>query len=249
MTLPEADATLADTKQAMEDLEMAQQLTAQYVKAVGAMAEVVKFGAMMIMLEATLSTRGQGNGNGRKGDGVKGWLEKHCPGVKRATAYRFMDVVLSMTHDYAKIVGAKAAKQIDLPKLVTTPADKLPGALAKKQLELFDFVSGTSQRSWLDRFKAPTPVGGSNYVLGAGKGERKPPTPEEAAQLLQGLCQQAGAALSQVHKKKAFTALSTAELDGLADHCRAVLDDVTAWKALTPAQRREALAQQTNPQI
>ena len=135
---------------------MGAQLTEQYGKAVGAMTEVLKFGAMMMMLrERVDSTRGVNSakrGPGTKGTGLKAWLKEHAPKVKEATAFRFMNVALAVSEKFAL---PKKASFIDV---ATTPAGDLSKALQKKQLELWDFVNGTSQRSWLDQF---TPKGGS----------------------------------------------------------------------------------------
>lgn len=129
---------------------MGAQLTEQYQLAVGAMTEILKFGAMMMMLrERCDSTRGVAKlGNAaRKGTGLKAWLKEHAPQVKEATAYRFMDIAESVAEQFA------LPKKVKFAELATKPADELTKSLQKKQLELWDFVNGTSQRSWLDQFK------------------------------------------------------------------------------------------------
>lgn len=166
-----------------EHAEMGAQLTEQYHKAVGAMPEILRFGAMMIRLEETLSARGQGSGNGVKGDGVKGWLTEHAPEVSRATAYRFRDVTLAIAEDYAQLVGPKVAKQFALPDLVTADPKKLPESARKKQLALFAYVSGTSQRSWLDKMRPIKARGGNTYERGGAKGKRKSPDEEALIEL------------------------------------------------------------------
>lgn len=155
-------------------------LTEQYHLATRGMIEVLRFGAMMIQLEETLSARGQG-GNGIKGEGVKGWLQQHAPEVARTTAYRLKAVAEGVQREYLGIVGAKVARQFSLPALVTTPASDLPDAARAKQMELFDYVAGTSQRSWLDRFKPAPRIGGRTYERTGGKGQRHEDTPQQAA--------------------------------------------------------------------
>jgi hypothetical protein len=141
-----------------EDAVMGAQLTEQYGKAVGAMTEVLKFGAMMMMLRERLSVltpraeSKRGSGRYASGTGLKAWLKEHAPAVKESTAFRFMNVALAVSEKFAL---PKKASFIDV---ATTPAADLSKALQKKQLELWDFVNGTSQRSWLDQF---TPKGGS----------------------------------------------------------------------------------------
>lgn len=163
----------------LADKEMGAQLTMQYHRATGGMREVIKLGAMMMMLEAhLLGVEGSKLQDGVKKlprgknstGGVKAWLKEHAPEVKEATAYRFKDVAESVAQQYAKIVGPKTANELTLPVLVMTPTEDLPLPARKKQEELFTFVDGTSQRSWLDKFKAPPSKGGNR---GGGGTERK----------------------------------------------------------------------------
>lgn len=161
------------------DAEMGEELTAQYHRATGGMVEVLKFGAMMIEFEHTLesdSTRGVAPKSGSpktKGTGFKAWLKEHAPDIKEGTAYRLKAVTESIVVDYESIVGKKIAKAYSLPALVNSSTDELPADVAAKQLELFNFVSGTSQRSWLDRFKPAPRLGGKTYERDGVKGVRK----------------------------------------------------------------------------
>jgi hypothetical protein len=149
----------------LNDIRMGAQLTSQYERAVGGMTEVLKFGALMMMLREILSTRGQLKKGGRADDGkggIDGWLKRYAPQIKHATAYRFLHVAESVMAAFA--VPAK----ISFVELATTPAAELPEKLRQKQTELWDFVSGTSQRSWLDRL-APVVAraGATDEDLGA----------------------------------------------------------------------------------
>lgn len=157
------DQSLAVTAPQTDDALMGQQLTAQYHVATGAMQEVLKFGAMMMMLQAHLrdSTRGVAKAKGnkeREGTGLKAWLKQYAPEVKEGTAYRFLHVAEAVQQDF------QLAANIDFVALVTTPAEKLDPKLQKKQLELWDFASGLSQRSWLDRLAPPKKLGGSKHA-------------------------------------------------------------------------------------
>jgi hypothetical protein len=150
--------------EASEDALMGEQLTAQYKLAVGGMQQVVVFGAMMIKLREKHPETAKHGGNRRSSSTaelgkvtLRGWLEKHAPEVKLTTALRFLNVTEAIAENYQEIVGAKTAKLISLPDLVTTPSAELPKGCEAKQLELFDFVNGTSQRSWLDRFSPVSP--------------------------------------------------------------------------------------------
>jgi hypothetical protein len=233
---------------AINHAEMGAQLTAQYHRAVNAMPEILRFGAMMILLRDHLFHDGKGDqsvrgkditGNGVKGDGVKGWLAQHAPDVKLSTAYRFECVTLSIAEDYAELVGPKVAKQYALPELVTADASKLPPFAAKKQQELFDHVAGTSQKSWLDKFR---PAGGRGGDRGKQRAARTL-TAEEAAAALRDICVSAGAAVDLMLKQQAFTAVAVdAELDGLHDLLADALTAVAAWRKLTKTEREARLA-------
>lgn len=162
---------------------MGEQLTAQYKLATSGMQQVVIFGAMMLKLRDKHPETAKHGGSRRSSSNVelekvtlRGWLEKHAPEVKLTTALRFLNVTEAITADYAQIVGAKTAKLISLPDLVTTPTEQLPKGCEAKQLTLFEFVNGTSQRSWLDRFSPESPQKrGAN-----GRGNDKPRAPTAA---------------------------------------------------------------------
>jgi hypothetical protein len=173
-----------------EDALKGAQLTAQYHRATGGMKEVVIFGAMMMLLREEYPELAQKGGD-RKSKSTRGlrsedepitlskWLETHAPEVKRTTALRFLHVTQAIAEDYAQIVGPKIAKTISLQQLVTTPADDLQPQAAAKQLELFEWVNGTSQRSWLDRFSPDSPQ--KRGAANRDTTPRRPPTPEELA--------------------------------------------------------------------
>lgn len=173
-----------------QDVIKGQQLTAQYERASGAMREIIICGAMMMQLREDhpeLAKKGGDrravsnvdNGEVKEPLTLQKWLDKYAPKVKRTTAIRFLNVAESVCSEYAKIVGPKVAKQFSLQALVTTPAADLPAEAKAKQITLFDFVSGTSQRSWLDRF-AP------ESAQQRGRDNRSPdakPRPMTAAEL------------------------------------------------------------------
>ncbi len=140
-----------------DDAEMARQLGEQYSRAVGGMREVLIFGAMMMQLEKELSARGQLKvGRPAKGEsgGVSEWLETHRPEINRSTAYRFKTVAEAIQNDF------KVPAKITFTDLVMLPSESLTEPLRLKQQELFDYVDGTSQRSWMDKFKPRHNPGG-----------------------------------------------------------------------------------------
>lgn len=172
----------------LDDSTKGRLLTEQYERATGGMKEVLIFGAMMMQLRSEhpeLAAKGRP----AKKSATRGalsvpepltlskWLEKHAPKVKGATARRFLAVTEAIAEDYVKIVGAKIAKQYALPELVC--GSDLPRAAASKQLELFEWVNGTSQRSWLDRFQTTSPQKRGRDARGNAK--PKPKTVEELA--------------------------------------------------------------------
>lgn len=157
---------LQTIKGEINDASQGKLLTEQYHRATGGMKEVLVFGAMMMQLRAEhpeLVQKGRPTKKSAKRGALSEtepltlskWLEKFAPDVKGATARRFLAVTEAIAEDYAKIVGAKIAKSYTLPELVTTQG--LPRQAANKQLELFEWVNGTSQRSWLDRFQTVSP--------------------------------------------------------------------------------------------
>jgi hypothetical protein len=161
MSKPTAKTLTAPTS---EDALMGEQLTTQYRRATSGMQEVVIFGAMMMQLREKHPEIAQKGGDRKSKSTVDfdrltlaKWLETYAPEVKRTTALRFLHVTEAISESYKEIVGAKIAKLISLPDLVTTPPAELPQGCEAKQMMLFDFVNGTSQRSWLDMFSPESP--------------------------------------------------------------------------------------------
>lgn len=158
------------------DAEIGKQLTAQYHRAVSGMREVLIFGAMLMQVENNVSARGHiplRGGRDMKGGGLKAWLAKHTPEINRSTAYRFLGVTKAIAAEYNTIVGTRTAKKYTLHDLVLAEPAQLPAPIAAKQLELFDYVAGTSQRSWLDQFREYTrTIGGDTRKIDPATGQR-----------------------------------------------------------------------------
>lgn len=219
-----------------DDALMGSQLTEQYQRAIGGAVEVLKFGAMMLMLREKLSARGQlqaGRPSKDADPGVSAWLKEHAPEVKRPTAYRFLHVAEAI--EAAFPLPAK----VSFIKLATTPTEALPPKLRTKQQELWDFVSGTSQRSWLDQFKP----------IQAGGGLRTKTTPELTPE------ERYKAALAQIRKdhletfsvlesltnRNAFQALPEPELHLAIDTAEKFLAQARAWVSTPKSKRTLAL--------
>jgi hypothetical protein len=145
--------------------QMGDQLTDQYHRATEGMRAVVKFGAMLMQIRDALgtgSTRGHGGKFGDKGTGLEAWLKQFAPSVPHATAYRFLSVAEAVQESFK--LPAKAEKMLGFAGFVTATPDQLTEmepAWQAKQLELWECIDGTSQRSWLDRLR-PKKRGGDN---------------------------------------------------------------------------------------
>lgn len=136
-----------------QDAEMGRQLAEQYQRAIGGIREVLIFGAMACHVRDTLSARGQGSGNGVKGDGFKAWLELNAPSISRPTAYRFMDLAEGLRDEF------HLAKKTDLVHLLTAPLEKLPPPQKKAREKIDAFVEGKSQRQLMFEFGIDTKAG------------------------------------------------------------------------------------------
>lgn len=222
---------------------MGRQLTAQYQRAVSGMREVLIFGAMLWQVEAhvTVSTRGHGGKFGDKGTGLKGWLEQHAPEISRPTAYRFLGIAKAVAEEYEAVVGQKIAKNYDLPALVLADTAALSEPAKLKQGELFDYVAGTSQRSWLDRFKQEQEKGGKRTRSGA------PETPAEKfkrhAQDQRDKFIETFESVKFRHDDKALRFVTDAEIELACDVCQEFLTAAREWLK-TPRRERAAIAAQ-----
>ncbi len=148
-----------------ENAEAAVALVAQYRKALAGMREVLLFGAMLMQLRAALEEADSLRG-GKQGLGLKAWLAEHTPEISRETAYRFLGVAEGVAVEYAGVVGKRVAEKIPMPELVLAAPEALPEPARLKQQELFEYVQGTSQRSWLD--------------IARSRARREPPAPRGA---------------------------------------------------------------------
>jgi hypothetical protein len=172
-----------------DDAMKGAQLTTQYHRATGGMKEVVIFGAMMMQLREEHPELAQNGGDRKSKTNVVSdrltlakWLENHAPDVKISTARRFLHVTEAIAQDYVEIVGAKIAKLMPMSQLVTTALEELPETAQAKQLELFEWINGTSQKSWLDRFNPESPQKrGHKTKIDQGNDTPKPITAADLA--------------------------------------------------------------------
>lgn len=176
-----------------QDAQVAEQLTTQYRAVVAAtghmLREAVKFGAMLIELE-TIVGKSQG-GFGSEGNGIKAWLETHCPEVSYANAIRYK----SLASKAATLIGGQglqtiAALQggekitktngevIDVPAKIIEERDALFDAVdSRRKLEQAYFAFMAENDGGKAKRKQPKGLAKSKLK----GGEEEEPSPEDQA--------------------------------------------------------------------
>lgn len=244
---------------------MGKQFAEQYQRAINAMPEVLKFGVMVMHVEKVIhggSLSDGKQGRGKKG-GLRDWIRTHAPDVPLANAIRFRDVARGIESRYAEIVGYKCAKAMELTDLVAADPAKLDAATAKKRTALFDFVSGTSQKSWLDAIRAPKEegegAGGARHAKcphckgnlrskktalcphckkPTGEEVQTPEQQEKEARARIGEWAEALIGDSKV-STKLWRFLRDDQLAGLAAHLRGFTGEIEQWVKTPKAKREE----------
>ena len=176
-------------------------------------------------------------------EGISTWFAKYAPEVKRTTAYRMEAVGDSVAASWTGLPDT-LKKKIALPDLVTSKIkalEKIDRRLPKKQKELFEYVDGTSQRSWLDQFVQKNDSSYDRTTRGKGK-TRKSQAQHERD--LREHCKLVGKALNEVRTEREFYVLNEAELDGLIDLAEGLADDAKAWRKKTKREREEIASAQ-----
>ena len=125
----------------------ADQLTAQYQKAVSGLVEQVKCGAMLLKKKADLEARGF-SGHGIKGDGLKGWIEERCPMISYRTAMRFKE--------FAEIVRdeLQIGKSTDMALLLNSGMDALSSKQQRVRKHIESFLVNESGRGLIIKYRA-----------------------------------------------------------------------------------------------
>jgi hypothetical protein len=129
-----------------------EQITEQYRKAVSGCLEMIRFGAMMIEVDAGLDVS-RHNPDG-EGESLKSWLEDNCPAINYKTALRFkglaeglqfhlripdnwpLRLALPSGTDQDAEVNADLAGELGIK----------PKRLAQMRKEIWDFLEGKSAR-------------------------------------------------------------------------------------------------------
>lgn len=109
-------------------------LTESWQHAQGGLVEILRFGAMCLMVQEWLDgldniQQSQSRFSGRGGDhksgtGLKGWLATHCPGIHYKTAYGYMQAAAGLRRE--------ARLAADVPLLALMGEDPIPEKRAEK---------------------------------------------------------------------------------------------------------------------
>lgn len=144
-------------------------VTAQYKRAVSGALEMIRFGAMLVEIDTSL-TRETRNGCIQDGDSLKGWLEAHCPDVNYKTALRFKALAEGVQRSCnvpAKVPLSLAMPGPDGEYAAPSGACQIPhGKLKKLQQEVWSLIEGKSARQLQFAFAADAvaPKGGANHT-------------------------------------------------------------------------------------
>lgn len=222
---------------------MGEQLTAQYQRATSGARDVLIFGAMMMQLRERLLMPTVGislpKGVNAQDGGVKGWLEKFAPKITRQTAQRFESVSNAIADQFE--IPKTLRNKISFPALVCeseTKLAKIDRRLPGKQKEVFKMAEGTSQKSWLDKFRQ-THRGGKTYEREGGKGLRRRLTQRELVAAVRRRVTGMADELMDISKQELFRILTEAELDLLIDEADALAIKARAWRGKTKTERDE----------
>lgn len=126
----------------MQQAQMAEQLSAQYAKAIDGTREILLFGAMMISLGRMLDvhyTRGEDGQIVDKDGGVRGWVEAHCPDINYYTAYGFYRLARGL------VDTLELPKTADIQRLLLAAPGDLSGKDAKARERIDEAISGKTK--------------------------------------------------------------------------------------------------------
>lgn len=129
------------------EADAARALSKQYRRAVAGTREILIFGAMMDRLGNVLSRQNDTWPNrGSLGQGLKGWLAKHCPEINYKTAYAFLNLARGMVRalslpegaDVPRLLGARVKELGEEERPLRKKLDEALAGKSRRQLE-FDF--------------------------------------------------------------------------------------------------------------
>lgn len=221
-------------------------VTEQYRKAISGCLEMIRFGAMMIEVSTVVSRvrlrSAEGRIEGRE-QGLKGWLEEHCPEVNYKTALRFMALAEGVQRTcglpvglpmHLALPGPDGAIDIEAEWERQGPGRPVSAERLKElRAQVWELVEGKSARQLLFSFMAPT----------ADKGGARPapaaPSPTQAHDDTIALWTEHVRWFHASIRHQEHLLLSTPELKGLMDELAAVRDALRA--ALGRADDRRAI--------
>jgi len=141
-------------------------VTAQYKRAIAGALEMLRFGAMLIEVDMSLTRETHKGGCFQTGETIKAWLETNCPDINYKTAMRFKSLADGM-RDYCQ-VPARLPLTLALPTADgATHVDDLPDNVNKERIvkiqqKIWEMVEGTSARQLQFRFETESkPKGGA----------------------------------------------------------------------------------------
>jgi len=231
-----------------DDADFGLQLSRQYQNAVSGMREVLVFGAMLKLVETQIVVLTRENnlpsrGPTTKGGGLQAWIADNAPSVNYKTAMRFLAVTEAVAASYEQIVGAAIAAAYELPSLVLSV--NLPDEAREKQAELFDYVTGTSQRSWLDNVRPKA----ADVKPKAVVEEAPEKTREEVEEIVRGsLRKDAVATMTAIDhfvRKEWFQMFNDAEVDTAIEYAEGLVATLKKWRDTPKGLRKFAVLERT----
>ena len=206
---------------------MAAQLSGQYQKALAGLIEQIKFGAMVLHLQANLdSTRGIQRGQIAYEGSLKQWLETNCPEVSIPTAWRWMSLAKGIKEHFQ--LGVKT----DIAALLSDSSDASDLSAKHQKLgeKLRTFLAGKSATQLMFDFRigVPDPKRTGGY---RGPGEPDTRTDEEKRkEFLDNVRRIMGefflSVNNYIERSASWKELSRAEIQGLYDCLQESADTV-----------------------
>ncbi len=150
-------------------------ISEQYRLAVSGTLEVLRFGAMLIEVDMSL-TRETHKGCIQNGESLKAWLDTNCPDVNYKTAMRFKMLAEDMQR-FCQI-PAKLPVSLALPgpdgavHLEDLPANVNAERVGKIQQQVWEMVQGQSARQLMFQFRTDAAPRGGDHGGGAASHER-----------------------------------------------------------------------------
>jgi hypothetical protein len=218
-----------------EQVRAAEELTAQYGKAISGTREILVFGAMMIQLgnalEINVTTDADGHIATREG-GLKGWIETHCPEINYKTAHSFYSLARGL---YETL---ELPRTVDLSRLLLADTAELNGrdASAKQKIEAAISGKTKTQLQWDFGIRKVRGIPGAPVGNQNARKDLRGVDPEEQRENLKRVVDgEMGKAMTEMgrlidSRRIVIVGLPTMrmiaeELERLAKSCRAVLKE------------------------